>query len=109
MHTEARALTSERATRKNQGILNSKDTHCDPCRGVSEPTWQNGRSKMEKLTSDTTSKILNVGEVAEVMSVTRQTVKNYIYSGKLQSIKTPGGHHRIRKSDLRMLGFPVDE
>ncbi len=64
---------------------------------------------MERLVSNTSSEILNVGEAARVMNVTKQTVKNYIYSGKLQSIKTPGGHHRIRKADLRVLGFPVDE
>jgi excisionase family DNA binding protein len=52
--------------------------------------------------------ILNVKEAADLLHVTKQTIKNYIYSGKLKSIKTPGGHHRIRKADLRALGFPVD-
>ena len=28
------------------------------------------------------------------------TVKNYIYASKLKTLKTPGRHHRIRKSDL---------
>jgi putative nucleotidyltransferase with HDIG domain len=35
--------------------------------------------------------------------VTVQTIKNYIYSGKLKSYKTLGGHHRLSISDLRGL------
>ncbi len=53
--------------------------------------------------------ILNTREAAEILNVTTQTIKNYIYSGKLQAIKTPGGHHRIRISDLRQLGFAIDQ
>lgn len=49
--------------------------------------------------------ILTTNEVAELLNVTPQTVKNYIYSGKLKSLKTPGGHHRICRSDLELLGF----
>ncbi len=55
---------------------------------------------------DTNEKeILRTKEAAELLKVTTQTIKNYIYSGKLKAVKTPGGHHRIRRSDLRELGF----
>ena len=47
--------------------------------------------------------ILTLKEVAEILRVTTLTVKNYIYQGKLKSFKTPGGHHRILKSDLEAL------
>jgi excisionase family DNA binding protein/putative nucleotidyltransferase with HDIG domain len=52
--------------------------------------------------------ILRVREVAELLNVTTQTIKNYIYSGKLKALKTPGGHHRIRRSDLKEIGYLED-
>jgi excisionase family DNA binding protein len=65
---------------------------------------------MQKKTIDVASKeILNTREAAALIKVTTQTIKNYIYSGKLRAIKTPGGHHRIRRNDLKSLGFVVDE
>jgi excisionase family DNA binding protein len=56
-----------------------------------------------------TKEVLNTREAACLIKVTTQTIKNYIYSGKLKAIKTPGGHHRIRKIDLQELGFVVEE
>ena len=53
--------------------------------------------------------ILNTREAAGLLKVTTQTIKNYIYSGKLKALKTPGGHHRIRRIDLEGLGFVSDE
>ena len=53
--------------------------------------------------------ILNTSEAAELLNVTSQTIKNYIYSGKLKSLKTPGGHHRIRRSDLEAIGFSLQK
>lgn len=47
--------------------------------------------------------ILTVKEVAKILKVSILTIKNYIYQGKLKSFKTPGGHHRILKSDLDAL------
>jgi excisionase family DNA binding protein/putative nucleotidyltransferase with HDIG domain len=49
--------------------------------------------------------LLSAREAAFVLNVTPQTIKNYIYSGRLKSLKTPGGQHRIRRSDLNSLGF----
>lgn len=39
-------------------------------------------------------------EAATHFNLSLSTVKNYIYAGKLKTLKTPGGHHRIRKSEL---------
>lgn len=61
------------------------------------------------ITDITTKEIFNTREAAAVLKVTTQTIKNYIYSGKLNAIKTPGGHHRIRRIDLKSLGFFIDE
>ena len=47
---------------------------------------------------------LTPAEAAEVLGVSYQTVKQWIYRKKLRSIRTPGGHHRIPPSEIRRLG-----
>ena len=49
--------------------------------------------------------ILTTRETAELLGVTQQTIKNYIYAGKLKSVKTPGGRYRIYRSDIIKLGY----
>jgi excisionase family DNA binding protein len=44
-------------------------------------------------------------EAARILRVSTQTIRNYIYSGKMKSYRTPGGHHRVSKEDLQRLGF----
>jgi len=44
-------------------------------------------------------------EAARILRVSTQTMRNYIYSGKIRSYRTPGGHHRVSKDDLQRLGF----
>ena len=44
--------------------------------------------------------LLTAKEAAKLLKVTVGTVKNYIYRGELRSFKTPGGQHRISRSDL---------
>ena len=44
--------------------------------------------------------LLTVKQAAFFLNLSVLTIKNYIYAGKLKSVKTPGGHHRIRISDL---------
>lgn len=39
-------------------------------------------------------------EAAQVLGVSFATVKNWIYKGKLRTVKTPGGHHRILEEDI---------
>ena len=56
-----------------------------------------------------TREILNTREAASLLKVTTQTIKNYIYSGKLKAIKTPGGHHRVRRVDLEGICFITEE
>lgn len=56
--------------------------------------------------------ILTVKEVAEILKVSTLTIKKYIYQGKLRSFKTPGGHHRVLRSDLEAIikkGKPYSE
>jgi len=48
-------------------------------------------------------KKLTVVQASEICGVTRTTVWRWIKTGKLESAKTAGGHHRIKESTL--LGF----
>lgn len=43
---------------------------------------------------------LTVTEVAEMIGVHRNTVKNWIEEGALPAWRTPGNHYRISKSAL---------
>jgi molybdopterin-binding protein len=47
---------------------------------------------------------LTPGEAAELLGVSYQTVKQWIYRKKIRSVRTPGGHHRIPASEIRRLG-----
>ena len=62
-------------------------------------------SKSTKVVPTDKKPILTTRETAELLGVTQQTIKNYIYAGKLKSTKTPGGRHRIYRSDLIKSGY----
>ena len=65
----------------------------------------NPGSKSTKPGSTDQKVLLTTREVGELLKVTQQTIKNYIYAGKLKSTKTPGGRHRIYRSDLIKSGY----
>jgi excisionase family DNA binding protein len=72
-----------------------------------EVTDQNAGEVATRRTKDTVSppnspksELLTVTRAAPLLGVTPQTVKNYIYKGRLKTYKTPGGHHRIRREDI---------
>lgn len=44
---------------------------------------------------------LSTGQAAKMCAVTRDTVLKWIKLGKLQAVRTPGGHYRIRIDSLR--------
>ncbi|MGA2775278.1 MAG: helix-turn-helix domain-containing protein [Candidatus Omnitrophota bacterium] len=43
-------------------------------------------------------------QAAQFLNVSLSTLKKFIYTGKLKTLKTPGGHHRILKKKLLKLG-----
>lgn len=47
--------------------------------------------------------LLRPQDAAKLISVSYPTLKQWIYSGKIQSVKTPGGHHRIPRSEVDRL------
>lgn len=48
-------------------------------------------------------RLLKPGEVAAMFRVDPKTVTRWSKAGKLQSILTPGRHHRYRESQVRAL------
>src|SRR5204862_1708906 len=50
-----------------------------------------------------TDNMLSVRAAAKLLGVSYPTLKQWIYKGKLRSVKTPGGHHRIPRSEIDRL------
>lgn len=51
---------------------------------------------------------LTVNQAAERLQLSVPTVKRYIYDGRLESAKLPGGQHRIPESEIERLLAPDD-
>jgi molybdopterin-binding protein len=39
-------------------------------------------------------------EAAKILGISYPTLKQWIYRGKLRTVKTPGGHHRIPETEI---------
>lgn len=52
---------------------------------------------------DTSDQLLTPGEVAALFRVDPKTVSRWAKAGRIDSIRTPGGHHRFRESEVRAL------
>lgn len=50
-----------------------------------------------------TDRLLTPGEVAALFRVDPKTVTRWAASGRISSIRTPGGHRRFRESEIREL------
>ena len=50
-------------------------------------------------------RLLAPREAANILGISYPTLKQWIYHGKLKSVKTPGGHHRVPESEIDRL-FP---
>ncbi|HEY9433579.1 MAG TPA: helix-turn-helix transcriptional regulator [Blastocatellia bacterium] len=49
--------------------------------------------------------LLKLHEAAQLAGVSYPTLKQWIYKGKIKSVKTAGGHHRIPRSEIdRIVG-----
>ena len=49
----------------------------------------------------TTNNMLTPREAARLIGVSYATIKQWILSGKLKTVQTPGGHHRVAESTLK--------
>ena len=50
-----------------------------------------------------TEEMLSPREAALELRVSFPTIKQWIYAGKLRSVRTPGGHHRIPQKEVDRL------
>ena len=48
-------------------------------------------------------KLLAPREAANILGISYPTLKQWIYHGKIKSVKTPGGHHRVPESEIDRL------
>jgi molybdopterin-binding protein len=48
-------------------------------------------------------RVLTPREACQVLGVSYAALKQWIYKGKLRTIRTPGGHHRIPESEIDRL------
>lgn len=54
--------------------------------------------------------LLKLNEAAEILGVSFPTIKQWIYKGKIRSVKTAGGHHRIPQDEIdRLLNTKTGE
>lgn len=49
----------------------------------------------------TTSHMLTPREAARMLGISYPTIKQWILGGKLKTVQTPGGHHRVAEATLR--------
>ena len=49
----------------------------------------------------TTNVMLTPRDAARMIGVSYPTIKQWILSGKLKTVQTPGGHHRVAQSTLK--------
>ena len=52
-------------------------------------------------TTSQTSHMLTPREAARLLGISYPTIKQWILSGKLKTVQTPGGHHRVAEATLR--------
>lgn len=49
--------------------------------------------------------LLKTKEAAQLLNISYPTIKQWIYRGKVKTVMTPGGHHRVPRSEVeRLLG-----
>lgn len=47
-----------------------------------------------------TGNLLKPREAAQILGISYPTLKQWIYHGKLRTVKTAGGHHRVPESEI---------
>lgn len=58
-------------------------------------------ARMKKRSSNAaTGELLTPREAALEMRISFPTIKQWIYSGKIKSVRTAGGHHRIPRNEV---------
>jgi molybdopterin-binding protein len=59
------------------------------------------------MRSELQMKLYPVRDACKVLGVSYPALKQWIYKGKIKTVKTPGGHHRIPETEIdRLLPVP---
>lgn len=53
--------------------------------------------------SESRPKLYSVRHACTVLGVSYPTLKQWIYKGKIKTVKTPGGHHRVPENEIDRL------
>jgi molybdopterin-binding protein len=54
-------------------------------------------------------KLFSASDAAKVLGVSYPAMKQWIYKGKIKTVKTAGGHHRIPESELDQFLYHASE
>ena len=46
------------------------------------------------------SELIKPRDAARLLGISYPTLKQWIYHGKLRTVRTPGGHHRVHRAEL---------
>jgi len=49
--------------------------------------------------------LLHIAEAAQALGISYPTLKQWIYRGRIRSVKTAGGHHRIPRTEIDRVLF----
>src|SRR5216684_8908222 len=72
-------------------------------RGSRETVGLEADSRRRQNVDGNNERLLTPGEVAALFRVDPKTVTRWAASGRITSIRTPGGHRRFRESEVRAL------
>ena len=76
----------------------------DPrCRRPDHPVFERPPCPKKGDDVENRDRLLTPGEVASLFRVDPKTVTRWAASGRIGSIRTPGGHRRFRESEVRAL------
>jgi molybdopterin-binding protein len=55
------------------------------------------------MAEEVNMELFKLHQAAELMNISYPTLKQWIYRKRIKSVRTPGGHHRIPRSELERL------
>lgn len=74
-----------------------------PLTGDTGVTLQGAEQVWGLVVVESRDRLLTPGEVASLFRVDPKTVTRWAAAGRINSIRTPGGHRRFRESEIREL------
>ncbi len=66
-------------------------------------------TKPHKPRTTSSAALYRVPEAARLLSISPPTLKHWISRGRIRSVRTPGGHHRIPQSEIQRLSGVATE